>query len=791
MWVKLYCKHILNSIREKPVQFFISVFMIILCFTLSLQTLNIRYWMGLNAEENSKKQNGNADILIKTDTNSASRFMQVEDVYRVLPENVKALGSIELPLVTDDDMPVFAVAVDVSRVAQTIEFSFVEYGTVSTSTLDDTVFISEDMAKKYSLHVGDTLQCSYFGMETAYTVQGISRQLYLGNYDAMISVYSVMDTLKRYYPQLALFGDTKAIYSHIYVYIDPASGISTEECAAILKKDAAFADKSVSATEEMTNSETNFFERFIPLIMFLVILLPTITNFCCFYILSKQRTETNRLFYAQGMRPGQQTGLQAVEIVGYCVLGILIGFGLSFGISPLMSRFLDFRYVTYRVDGQYFLNSLYAALLSLVSALLTTAFFAVYERTQNSSRKKKRQLGNYKGGAIVSICLCVVALALFLVMEFVDAEYRAKWGYFTISAWLLLFVVATPVLMYGITNLGARLTERHIFDSIGKHKTPGENQSILLYAFKNLRSCKNYHNVCRLLVMLLSVNFMTMSTCLGALSLPQEFDHLWSADYGVMYASEDIEEGLQTSPLVEDVTHFYFSEIDFGGSGDNRVMALENFDVMDSRYTPTRAPKGNEIAVSNVIADYYRLHVGDSIDGVINDRTYTFVVSEIFAGKSTLAYIDLGYCQELKYNTILVTVKEGVTLSELKANILQNVTVSTAVVMPITEYAKLLYRDASLYIKCCIVMCVGLLIFSIIGLCNIYFETYRTRKGEYELYFLVGMTPGQVRKMKVFEVLILVGISLVCAAVMSLVLVETVRLFFTSHMIDYFRYIFC
>ena len=39
--------------------------------------------------------------------------------------------------------------------------------------------------------------------------------------------------------------------------------------------------------------------------------------------------------------------------------------------------------------------------------------------------------------------------------------------------------------------------------------------------------------------------------------------------------------------------------------------------------------------------------------------------------------------------------------------------------------------------------------------------------------------------------LILVGISLVCAAVMSLVLVETVRLFFTSHMIDYFRYIFC
>ena len=129
-------------------------------------------------------------------------------------------------------------------------------------------------------------------------------------------------------------------------------------------------------------------------------------------------------------------------------------------------------------------------------------------------------------------------------------------------------------------------------------------------------------------------------------------------------------------------------------------------------------------------------------------------------------------------------------MSELKADILKNTTVSAAVVLPIDAYAKLLYRDADFYIKCCLVMCVGLLIFSIIGLLNIYFETYRTRKKEYELYYLAGMTPAQVRKMKAYEVLMIVGISLVFALVLSAFLIETVRLFFTSYLVDYVRYIF-
>ena len=319
---------------------------------------------------------------------------------------------------------------------------------------------------------------------------------------------------------------------------------------------------------------------------------------------------------------------------------------------------------------------------------------------------------------------------------------------------------------------------------------PGENQAILLYAFKNLRSYKNYHNICRLLVLLLAVNTMTMSACIGAASLPHEFDHLWDADYGVAYADEEVEAALQTSPLVEDVTHFFASNIRFDDSGSVRLMAIDNYAIMDPHYTPTRAPKSNELAISTVVADYYRLRVGDSVEGVVDDHRYTFVVSEIFVGKSTSVYADLDYCQGLTYNAILVSAKEGVTLSELKADILQNATVSTAVVLPIADYAKQLYRDAEFYIKCCLVMCIGLFFFSIVGLVNIYFETYRTRKSEYELYFLAGMTPAHVRKMKLYEVLVLVGISLVCALVMSAFLIEAVRLFFTSHLIDYVRYIF-
>lgn len=790
MWLKLYCKHILNNVRQKPTQFLISVFMIILCFTLALQTLNIRHWMWRNSVEANRLQYCNADIFIQTDSSSSSRFMQLTDVYRVLPAGVRALGSIEMPLFTEDDSPIFAVAVDLQAAAQAVDFAFIDYGEVSTSTLDDVIFISEDVAQKHSLKVGDTLRCSFFGMQITYTIQGISRQLYLADYDAMVSIYSVMGALRHHYPRLALFGDTDAIYTHIYVYVDPAAGLSPADCATRLEEDSAFADKSVSVTASITNNEISFFERFIPLIIFLVILLPTITNFCCFYILSRQRTETNRLFYVQGMSLGRQMGLQSAEIVVYGLLGILVGFGLSFGISPMISSFLRFRYIAYQVDGQFFLNSLYAALLSLGSALLTTAFFAVYEWGQNSPRKSKCPHGHYRVGSILSACLFVVAAALLVVMEVVPARERANWGYATLFAWLMLFVVSMPVVTYGVSHWGARLTERRIFGSIARHQTPRENQAILLYALKNLRSCKSYHNVCRLLVLLMAINVMTMSACIGASSLPQEFDHLWDADYGVAYAGEDVEQALRESQSVENVAHFFYAKIDLGGESDNRVMATDNYAIMDSHYTPTRAPKGNEIAVSRVIADYYRLHVGDSVAGVIDDHPYTFVVSEVFVGKSTVVYVDLDYCRDLTYNTILVSVKDGVTLSELKADVLRNTAVSTAVIMPVADYAKLLYRDAAFYIKCCLVMCIGLLFFSIVGLVNVYFETYRTRRSEYELYYLAGMTHAQVRKMKTFEVLVVLGISVVFALILSAFIIEAARLFFTSYLVDYVRYIF-
>ena len=790
MWLRLYCKHILNNVRQKPTQFLISVFMTILCFIMALQTLNIRHWMVRNALEDNEMQYCNADIVIDTDAASSSRFLRLEDVYRVLPVEVKALGSIELPLFTEDDSPIFAVAVDVKAAAEVMQFAFLDYGMVSTSTLDSAIFISEEVAQKHSLKVGDALRCSFFGMENTYTVQGISRQPYMSDYDAMLSIYSVMNTLRRHYSQLALFGDTDAIYTHVYVYVDSSSGVSIEDCAAKLEADSVFADKRLALTQSISNNEIGFFERFIPLIIFLVILLPTITNFCCFYILSRQRTETNRLFYVQGLRPDLQLGLQSAEIVVYCLLGILVGFGLSFGISPIIMRFLRFPYITYQVDAQYFLNSLYAALIALGSALLTTAFFAVYEHGQHAPRRHPRLQGHYKVGAILSACLLVVAAALLIVMESVNAESRANWGFATLGVWLVLFVVSMPVVTYGVTHWGARHTERRIFNSLSRHRTPRENQAILLYALKNLRSCKNYHNLCRLMVLLFAINVMTMSACIGASSLPREFDNLWDADYGVAYYGEDVEEALMSSPLVEDVTHFYHAKIDFGSSADNRVMALDNYAIMDAHYTPTRAPKGNEIAVSNVIADYFRLKVGDTIEGVIEDYPYTFVVSEIFGGKSTLAYVDLDYCQELKYNTLLVTVKDGVTLSELKADAIRDAAISTAVVMPVSDYVKLLYRDAAFYIKCCLVMCIGLLFFSIVGLVNVYFETYRTRRGEYELYFLAGMTPAQVRKMKAFEVLIVVGVSIVFALILSAFIIETARLFFTSYMVDYVRYIF-
>ena len=66
-------------------------------------------------------------------------------------------------------------------------------------------------------------------------------------------------------------------------------------------------------------------------------------------------------------------------------------------------------------------------------------------------------------------------------------------------------------------------------------------------------------------------------------------------------------------------------------------------------------------------------------------------------------------------------------------------------------------------------------LFSVIGLSNNILHSYRERREEFMLYAISGMSPGQIRRMKLFEVTWVLGIGILVALLTAAVALPLMR----------------
>ena len=116
----------------------------------------------------------------------------------------------------------------------------------------------------------------------------------------------------------------------------------------------------------------------------------------------------------------------------------------------------------------------------------------------------------------------------------------------------------------------------------------------------------------------------------------------------------------------------------------------------------------------------------------------------------------------IPYNMLLVKGKEGVS----KATLLNDLCQATASELaPISEVNTLLGRFISAvqtYIDAGKILLVVFIIFSLIGMIDISYESLRARREEFELYRLAGMSRKDLRRMKIAEltVTVLFGLAI-------------------------------
>lgn len=223
---------------------------------------------------------------------------------------------------------------------------------------------------------------------------------------------------------------------------------------------------------------------------------------------------------------------------------------------------------------------------------------------------------------------------------------------------------------------------------------------------------------------------------------------MFDADYIVFNATDSCYEKTQTCQSADAVYRAYVEQTSWCTlvSADDPTVYADGLKI-------DRQPIGNEAIVSIGIAHTQNLKIGDTFPMTLGGVEYEFVVSQITRVPS--GYIAVN-CQDMNipYNMLLVKGKDDVAPADLLGDLSQTTASELA---PLAEVGSLLEKfiDAiQMYKDSGKILLLVFVVFSLIGMIDIFYESLRARREEFGLYRLAGMEQRQLRLMKVLELTI-------------------------------------
>ena len=729
--MKLLLKHIIRSIGKKPLQPFIIILTLSLAIATSVFAFTITDTVEseLNASQTAKY--GRAKFAISVGNTSESRFLFADDVIDAINEDVLAVGCYELPLILKGtESTAVAMATEFDRVGDLFDIRFLEYGTVTEGTVGDVAFISADFAEEHRLSIGDTLEVEAMGYSKSYQIQGISNLPFLATYDVMVDVSGLVRAFASNSLLFAAIGEDFKPCNKVYVNADP-TGLFRQSSHAIeyLKANPVFADKNFEDLNHLERRTVNFpvLEVIIKFAVALAALLSAVVVFCCFYILANERIAENQALSYAGAEPKLLGAMQYAEVMLYWITGVPLGILIAIPVTRLIPRFVSLQYVTASVKP---LTVIKSALILLGVCILTTAFFIAVNRRMR--KKGASHTGVPKRW--IGYLLLVIAV-LFALMYLLPANPRLTVFIITIAAIVTLIFWSAPVVVQGFAV------------SVEKRMKNVKRSSaiVLRYALKNICSLRLLHNIVRLCALIVMI---VLTVCLVFVSVTGQvrcYSNIFNADYIVLNATDGCYQKTKTCQSTKAVWRAYMSQTDWG-----IVISADDISVFADWFEMDDLPSGNEIVVSRGIADTNDLRIGETLDLKLNGVKYEFIVSKIVS--TPAGYLAIN-CQDMDipYNMLLVEGKDGVSSAELLGDLSQTTTSELAAFIEADTLLERFVDAIHIYMDSGKILLLVFVVFSLIGIVDISYESLRARREEFALYRLAGMKRRDLRLMKAFE----------------------------------------
>ncbi|MBE7080218.1 MAG: hypothetical protein E7371_03165 [Clostridiales bacterium] len=735
--MKLFFKHLAKSIAKKPLQPIILVLTLTLAIAVSIFSFSMRAALDEEIVNGQAAKYGNAQISIGLSGDAASRFMFAEDVENLLGDDCTAVGTFELPVtVGKEQKTFFGVAVDFREIGGIFDFTFIEYGEVTPSTVGYSAFVTQAFASENDLKLGDDFTVRVFGAEKSYKVSGISRKAFLGEYSMMVDITGVIRLITDDSPLLSALGDGFKPSSTIFVRVNGADAV--ENMIHTLQADERFADKTIEDVSRAMyrQSNVNSLGRIIDVSAVLAALLSASVTFCCFYIIGSERTEENYAFTLSGAKPWMLNGLQYAEIILYWIVSTVLGCLLTAPMTKLLFALAGFRYASAAVRPLQMAFG--AGLLLFVSLATVTMFIGV----QKTKRKNKPET-HAENRAVFFTVLCALALTVSSFITPMDIRFEL-YIVLALSLCFCAFVV-TPVLIKWLATKWNASFEQRFSKEYRLRKTA------LRYAVKNIFSVKILHNISRLVAVLSAIVLTACLLVVSAFGNVKSTKAFFNGDYLLMNATESCQDKVTQCVSVENSVRVYFS--DHSGT---RIVSAESLEGLSQEIAITQLPQGNQAVIGSGEAKMRSLKVGDNFTRTIDGRRLDFVIIEVVSSAVPFVLFDCEYFG-IPYNIMVVQGAENVSKGALLQELTDKTALELAVVLTVEDLFEEKFATTRICLNLGLIFLLIVAFFACVGIVDNLYESYRARKEEFNLYVYSGMSGKEIRQMKIWEVLLTFG----------------------------------
>ena len=734
--MKLLLKHILGSIRKKPLQPIIIILTLSLAMATSIFAFTIADTMQAEVDASQMAKYGTAELAIGVGNTSDSRFLFADDVIDVLGDSAIAVGRYEIPFILEGTgSTTIAAATELARVGDLFNITFLEYGKVTEGSVGDVAFISADFAQTHQLAIGDLLQVEAMGYTQSYRIEGIAKLPFLAEYDVLVDISSLVRAFASNSLLFAAIGEDFKPCSKVYVDFSACEQFGdVSEVIETLKSDSRFADKNFEDLDSAEEKAVNLyvFEFVLKFAVALSSLLSAVVVFGCFYILANERTEENQALVYAGANPRLLGVMQYTEVLLYWIVGAPLGILGAIPLAKLIPCFVSMQYASPDIHAVSILKS---TVILLGVCLLTTAMFLAISR-----RARRTGAGHTTISGKWIVYLLLIIAVLFALMCVLPSDPR--------FVLMIVSMVAIVVFIFWVIPVAIKRISSTIEKGMKNVSKP--SSVVLRYALKNIGSLKLLHNIARLCALIVTIVLTVSLVIVCVYGQLKDQEHVFNADYVLLNATDKCYQKVEECQSVQTVYHAYMYRAYMNKTETGPVVSVDDPSVYADWFKIDRQVTGNEAIVSTGVAHANDLQVGDTWVLNLEGRDCEFVIVQIT--KSACNYVAIN-CHDvgIPYNMLLVKGNDGVSNAELLGELSAATASELAPIVEISNMFEHFINAVQNYMNSAKILLFVFVIFSLIGVIDISFESLRARREEFELYHLAGMERRELRLMKKYE----------------------------------------